>query len=236
MKAHLSLALLVVASAFVAPVRADDEGDDEAAAIAQRYGMDEFDQVEALKFTCNVRHGSATESRAWTWDVAGNTVTVDTREAGKPFHHAFDPRTADRGRDAELDRWFEDDLDWLLFPLRFDEDRPMDISFDEDQPLPLPPGTADELTIDYGGDDPRAGDTDEIYFDDETRLIRQRVYRKGGAAVPTMVATWDDHERLGPLLVALRHKSGDGKTEIWFTNVEAKLQGSPAWVRPRPGR
>jgi hypothetical protein len=224
MKSQLSLALLVVASVFVSPLRADEEGDDQAATIADTYGMDNFDRLDALKFTCNVRQGSTTESRAWTWDIAGHKVTLDTRQAGKPFHHVYD----------DVDRRFEGDADWLLFPLRFTEDRPMEISLDEEQPLPIPPGTADELTIAYGGDDSRAGDTDEIYVDDDSGLIRQRVYRKGGAAVPTVVATWEDQERLGPIVVALRHKSRDGRTEIWFTNVEAKLQGSTAWVHPTP--
>ena len=238
MKALLSFALFLTAAAVVSPVRADEEGDDEAVAIAHHYGMDDFDRVEALKFTCNVRQGTTTVARTWNWDLTGHRVSLDTRQAGRPFHHVYDPRSVGSGngrRDAEVDRWFTADREWLLFPLRFTEDRNMEISLDEDQPLPIPPGRADLLTIDYAGDDSGAGDTDEVYFDDENRLIRQRVFRKGGAADPTLVATWDDHERLGPILVSLRHRSGDGRTEIWFTNVEARVRGSDTWIRPHPG-
>jgi hypothetical protein len=239
MKPLLMLVLSAVCLlAAPARARADEEGEDEAMAVAHRYGMDNFDRLTGLKFTFNVRRGTTTMSRSWQWDIEAGTVTVSTREAGKALKHSYRPTALSDGNAAlnnKVDRWFVNDRYWLLFPLQITTDRGVDVSLDEAEPLPIPPGQADRITVVYAenvGYTP--GDVYEIFLDDD-RLVRQMVFRKGGSAVPTLTATWEDHARVGPILLSMRHKSADGGTEIWFSDVEARVKGSDAWVRPVPG-
>jgi hypothetical protein len=238
MRIVLFLAALLSAVWMPSACWADEEGEDEAMAIAHRYGMDDFGRVAALKFTFNVRRGTTTVSRSWLWNVESHKVSVATRENGKAFRHAYDPTLLSSGipaRNLQADRWFVNDSYWLLFPYHLMNDRNMEITLEDDEPFPIPPGHGDQLTVVYAenvGYTP--GDVYELFFDGD-HLIRQMVFRKGGAATPTLVATWEDHATLGPLLVSLRHKSADPSVEIWFSDVHARLKGSDKWLKAAVG-
>jgi hypothetical protein len=231
MKAHLLLASLLALPVLSIHVHADEEGDDEVAALAHRYGMDHFDRIDSLKFTFNVREGTSTVTRHWEWDIAGGKVSLVTGDK-RPMHHTYSRSDMAAGKAAlnrQVDGWFVADREWLLLPLKFVTDHGAEITLDEDQPLPVPPGTSDCVTVEYADN----GDAYEIYFD-EDRVIRQSVFRKGESAAPAEIATWTDLVRIGPILVSLRHKSADGRKEIWYSDVEARIQGSRRWLRTTP--
>lgn len=51
------------------------------------------------------------------------------------------------------------------------------------------------------------------------------VYREGGQPEASLVTTWEDQQRFGPLLIPTRFRSGDGTFEVWFSGVEVKTVG-----------
>ncbi len=228
----------ILAAPFLSPrAHADEDGDEEAAAIAHRYGIEDFNRLDALKFTFNIRETTTTVSRAWTWSLSSGKVALVSRVGGKPFTHAVNLQAAPGSpQDRRVTAWFESDRQWLLLPLEIVNDRNVDITIDEEQPLPIPPGNADCLIVDpvETATGPHA-DAHEIYYDAE-RIILQSVLRRGGSPTPALVLTWSDLARMGPILVSLRRKSADGRTEIWFSDVEVKLKGGQDWVRAKPGR
>jgi len=69
----------------------------------------------------------------------------------------------------------------------------------------------------------------ELFVDKSYRIV-QWIYRKGGDPTPTRVTTWEDYKRVGPLTLALDHKSADGKFRVWFTDVAVRLAGKSDWI------
>jgi hypothetical protein len=100
-------------------------------------------------------------------------------------------------------------------------------------PLPIGSGTGRRLVVAYPPDKGYTpGDVYEIFVDERFR-IQQWIYRKGGAAQPTRITTWEEYERLGPLTVSLLHRSADETFRLWFTDVGVKLKGQKLWTEPK---
>ena len=220
------------------PILADEDGNEEAAAIAHRYGVEEFGRIDALKFTFNVREGTTTVSRVWTWGVGSGKVSLATRTNGRPFTHALNLVSAapPSPQDRRVAAWFESDRRWMLLPFQLVNDRNADITLEEELPLPVPPGIADCLIVDpVDSAHPPRADAYEIFYDPQ-RFILQTILRPNGAPTPSTVFVWSDLARVGPILVSLRRKTGDGRTEMWFSDVAVKLAGGPDWVAAKPGR
>ena len=53
---------------------------------------------------------------------------------------------------------------------------------------------------------------------------------RGGAAKPTLVATWEENRHLGPLVVSLNHRGAERNIRVWSTDVAVKLAGSDYWI------
>ncbi len=45
------------------------------------------------------------------------------------------------------------------------------------------------------------------------------------------MSTWEDHRRLGPLLMSLDHQGPDG-FRVWFSDVALMLQNGEDWLYP----
>jgi hypothetical protein len=73
------------------------------------------------------------------------------------------------------------------------------------------------------------GDVYELFVGEDGRIV-QWVYHHGGAAKPTLVATWEENRHLGPLMVSLNHRSAEREIRVWFTGVAVKLAGSERWT------
>ena len=53
--------------------------------IAKTYGLDSFDQVEAIRYTWNAQFPGLNVSRTWTWEPKTNQVTFEGKDKdGKP--------------------------------------------------------------------------------------------------------------------------------------------------------
>jgi len=198
--------------------------------IADAYGASGFDQIEALRYTFNVRIGDRQISRSWVWEPATDRVLLKSEEGGADY---------DRGQVGvsnelhAVDARFVNDNYWFLFPLHVYWDPGAELTDRGTAPLPIGPGVGRRLVVAYpAGKGYTPGDVYEIFVDEDFR-IRQWIYRKGGAAQPTRITTWEDHRRLGPLTVSLLHRSADESFRLWFTEVGVKLKGDQLWTEPR---
>ncbi len=224
--------LAVTALAAVAGCAALRRAGSPFNAVAAAHGAGGFDRVEALRYTFNVKIGDTVASRRWEWEPRTDRVTFH----GSPAQGgvvAYERAALAGGAPEALkkvDAWFINDNYWLLFPLRVHWDAGAAVAAD-DRPaeMPLGGGRGRRLVVRFppdGGYTP--GDVYEL-FTDEAGRIRQWIYRKGGAAQPTRVTTWEAYSRYGPLLIALERRGADESFRVWFTEVAVKLAGESSW-------
>ena len=235
MKTHICFALLTALAATVAagcasPSRPADEG--ARYRLARHYGLDGFDRVEAIRFTFNARVGAKHVRRTWLWKPASGEVThwAGSTAAAETFTHPL-PTGDDDARRRALDAKFVNDRYWLLFPLHLAWDQNAVVEEHAPAPRPLGPGEARRLTVRYppaGGYTP--GDIYELYIGAGEEIV-EWVYRRGGDAQPTRMATWEDHRRVGPLTVSLTHNGPDG-FKVWFSDVALRTRDSRGWHYP----
>ncbi len=207
-------------------------GEDARQQIAQWYGIDGFDQVEAIRFTFNAQVGAKQVRRAWLWKPATGEVThwANRQAAAEAFTHPLPAETID-ARQRALDAKFVNDRYWLLFPLHLAWDHAAMVDDQGQARRPMGEGEARRIEVRYppaGGYTP--GDVYELFVDTRGEIL-EWVYRRGGDARPTRMSTWEDHRRLGPLRVSLEHQGPDG-FRVWFSDVALRLQNRPDWVYP----
>lgn len=208
------------------------QGDDPAAKIARAYGIENFDDLEAIRYTFNVLINGKTIQRSWVWEPEARRVTY---KGNGPDGEAMEA-TYDRGKpdsekfDGKIDAWFINDQYWLLFPFHLKWDQGIAISEDGIQPLPIGAGSANRITVSYPPDKGYTpGDAYKLYYGPDY-LIKQWTYHKGGVQKPTRVATWEQHASVGPVTISLSHRGEDESFKLWFTDVAARPKGSQAWI------
>jgi hypothetical protein len=202
--------------------------------LAEAYGVDNFDQVEELRYTFNVKLPDRVVSRSWSWEPKKDRVTfMGTAEQGGTVAYE---RASLAGQASEqvkkIDPQFVNDNYWLIFPLRLYWDHSATVTVDE-APMNLPIGTGQgkRMVVKYPANEGYTpGDVYELFIDSSGR-IAQWIYRKGGDPKPTRVTTWEEYRKAGPLTLALDHKGPDGVFRVWFTDVAVRLTGKPDWIK-----
>ena len=199
--------------------------------IGNAYGVDYFGSIEQIQYEFNVRIGDKRIKRFWIWEPKLDRVTfkgVNYQKAVTYNRRDIEKTTSSALK--KLDAWFINDNYWLLFPFHVVWDANIIVEDLGRQNLPLGGGSSRRVVITFppsGGYTP--GDVYEIFIDDDYRL-KQWVYRKGGAAEPTRMTTWEDHRQVGPLMLSLNHKAGDDNFRVWFTSVGVKVTGTDSWM------
>jgi hypothetical protein len=223
-----TLAITVLGCAL--PAKHSD--DDVRQKIAAAYGIQAFGQVEQIRYTFNVQLGDKRVERHWTWWPQQDRV--EFRPEGnveRAVQYARAELDSDRsGNLKELDAKFINDQYWLLFPYHLVWDRQTTVEEVGQRPLPIGTGKATCVVVSYppsGGYTP--GDVYELFVDEQSRLV-QWIYRRGGAAEPTRIATWEEHRKIGPITLALDHRGPDDSFRVWFTGVSVKLKGADQWI------
>lgn len=225
----ISLALIHMAGCATPASRTEG---DARRQLAQRYGLDAFDQVKVIRFTFNAQVGTKQVRRAWSWAPHTGKVTLwaEGPAAASTFTHPLADNTTD-DRLRALDAKFVNDRYWLLFPLHLVWDQSAEVEDRGQAVRPLGAGQARLIEVRYpssGGYTP--GDVYELFIDDNGK-IAEWVYHRGGDAQPTRMTTWEDHRRLGPLVVALDHRGPDG-FRVWFSDVALKRVDREGWLYP----
>ncbi len=208
--------------------------------IAKTYGIDAWDQVEAIRYTFTLDAGKLKLHRSWIWEPKTDTITYDGPDnAGKPVKITYSrSQLASQSAFVKemVDPGFFNDQYWLLFPFHLIWDTGATIEDAGMQKLPLGKGKARKVVVKYpssGGYLP--GDTWAIFAAPDNR-IHELEFHHGGTAKPSVVlATWEGYKKAGPLLVSTQHRGkADGHpfTES-LSNVAVKLAGSDAWMEAK---
>ena len=206
--------------------------------IAKTYGIDSWDQVEAVRYTWNGEiTGLFKASRTWTWEPKTNKVTFEgVDKDGKPQKVTYPRSELSTQPDAvkKVDSGFINDNYWTLFPFHAYWDTSATVTDQGMQKLPLGTGSATLVSVKYpsqaGGYTP--GDTWNLYVGKDNR-IQVLEFHHGGDAKPSLViATWTGYKKAGPLLFSTEHRgTADGKPlHIFLTNVAVKMVGSDKWI------
>jgi hypothetical protein len=211
-----------------------------AETIAKAYGLDSFEQIEAIRYTWNGEiPGLFKVSHAWEWEPKTGRVSYEGKDKdGKPVKVTYlqsQLNTQPANVKDEIEPSFVNDNYWLIFPFHAYWDTSATVTDQGMQKLPQGEGSARHVVVKYpqeaGGYTP--GDTWELYVGKSNR-VEQFVYRRGGPRKPSLVtASWAGYKKAGPLLISTEHRgTADGKPlHISISDVSVKLTGSNTWVK-----
>jgi hypothetical protein len=205
--------------------------------IAKTYGLDSWDQIEAIRYTWNAQFPGVNVSRTWIWEPKTGRVTFEGKDKdGKPVKVSYlqSELNSQPANVKEIEPNFINDQYWLVFPLHVYWDSSADVKDMGTQKLPIGQGTAKQVVVKYpaeaGGFTP--GDTWELFLGPNGR-VEQFVYRRGGAQKPSVViASWTGYKKAGPLLISTEHRgTADGNPlHLFISNIAVKLTGSDKWI------
>ena len=205
--------------------------------VARTYGLDQFGQVEAIRYTWNAQFPGVNISHKWSWEPKKDQVTYEGKDKdGKPVKATYLRSQLNSQPDNvknEIDPSFVNDNYWLLFPLHAYWDKSATATDQGMKPLPQGSGSAQLVSVKYpsdGGYTP--GDTWDLYVGTDGR-VQQFVYHRGGPKKPsTVIATWEGYKKAGPLLISTDHNgTADGNAvRIFITDLSVKVTGSENWI------
>jgi hypothetical protein len=207
--------------------------------IAKTYGLDSWDQIQAIRYTWNAQLGSLEISRTWEWEPKTSKVSYEGKDKdGKSVKVSYMRSELSSQPEAvrnEVDPAFINDNYTFLFPLKAYWDTSPAVIDQGTYNLPVGSGVAELVAVRYpaesGGYTP--GDTWELYVGKDNR-VEYLVYHRGGPKKPSLLfVTWAGQKKAGPLLVSTDHRGfADGKPiRIFFSDVSVKVTGSDTWLK-----
>ena len=207
--------------------------------IAKTYGIDSWNQIEAIRYTWNGEiTGLFKAAHTWEWEPKTNKVTFEgTDKDGKPVKVTYTRTELSSQPDNvknQVDPSFINDNYWVLFPFHAYWDTSATVIDQGVFNLPLGSGTAELVPVKYPADSGYTpGDTWDLYIGKDSRVVYFD-YHRGGAKPPSRVfATWAGYKKAGPLLFSTEHRgTADGKPlHIFLTDVAVKVTGSDTWMK-----
>lgn len=215
----LALGLASLLAACAAPLSLDPARID----IPSAYGIEAWDQVEAIRFTMQRDAAGQRTSSKWVWEPGPDRVT-----AYDPFDQ---PMTWNRGsvpgQHRERSAVFEHDLRWLLFPLSLSWDTSLTVVDRGSVAGPIGGAPARWIQV----LEPGAGLAGPGYdlFVDDFGVVREWIIRgPNGESLET--ATWSTPVPVGPIYLSLDHFEIDGSYRISFPDVAVKLKDQDRWI------
>ncbi len=205
--------------------------------IAKNYGLDSFEQIDAIRYTFNIQFPALNVSRSWVWEPKTGQVSYEGKDKdSKPVKATYVRSQLSSQSDAvknEIDPGFVNDNYWFMLPFHVYWDTSANIQDKGMQQLPLGNGSAELVSVKYPSDvGYTPGDTWDLYIGKDNR-IEQMVYHRGGPKKPSLViATWEGYQKAGPLLVSTEHRgtADGGALHLFFSDVAVKLTGSDTWM------
>ena len=207
--------------------------------IAKAYGLDSYGQVEAIRYTFNLRAPGRNLSRSWVWQPKTSQISYEGNDKdGNPVKVTFIQSKLNSESaivKEKIDWFFVNDNYWAFLPFHLYWDSSganvQDMGM---QKLPLGNGSAKLVTVKYPNGGYTPGDTWDLYVGSDNRL-KEMVYHRGApkSPVPALVTvTWEGYKKAGPLIFSTEHRgTADGKPlHLFFSNVAVKLVGSDTWI------
>ncbi len=187
----------------------------EAELLAQKNGIDSWEDVRQIDFTFNVdRGGQNVAKRSWSWKPqTGDVIMMSATDTLKYNRSSMDSIA------INADRGFINDKYWLLAPYQIVWDEGTSISYEKDVESPLAKKNLNKLTLVYQGDGGyNPGDAYDFFYDDDYK-VTEWIFRKGNAQEPSMVTTFEGYQNFKGLHIATEHKNEDGSFKLYFTDI-----------------
>ena len=187
--------------------------------IAEANGIENFDDVEELRYTFNVKvNDTLRTSRAWSWNPKTDMVTLTTPDSTVTYNHK-----TEAAENEKTDQRFINDQYWLLFPFHLVWDD-MEWEHTEEATAPISGEQMQRVTITYpDGAGYTPGDMYEVYFGNDY-MIQEWVYLSGGNRERPFATTWEDYEVYEGIAIAEMHSNADGSFELFFSDVEVVME------------
>src|SRR5262249_46497953 len=187
--------------------------------IAKAFGIDSFDQIDAIRYTFNINLPGLKLSRGWVWEPKADRVSYEGKDkAGNPVKATYvrsQLSSQPENVKNEIDPDFVNDQYWLVFPFHTCWDTSPKVEDKGMQKLPLGGRSARQVVVQYsaeGGYTP--GDTWELFVGPDNR-VKQLFFRHGAGAnapIKVTIVTWAGYKKAGPLLFSTDHRgNADGK-------------------------
>ena len=187
-----------------------------ADSIADAHGFGRWREVARLDFAFAVDVADTNRvRREWSWFPGADSVVA----VGPGGTVAYVRNTPLDSLAEATDADFVNDTYWLLMPFYLvwsEGGYESSVTYRDTMPLSREIGT--RLTVQYrpeGGYTP--GDAYDLYVDAD-HVLREWVFRKGGAAEPSMVTDWSDYRTYGGLLLPGDHR-GEGPLRIYHPDI-----------------
>ncbi len=219
--AGLAVLLIVITSSFIIPKNIKKEiiqEDTILEKVANANGLQNWKDVEEIKFTFNVDRDTTHFERTWTWKPKTNDITATSAEGTIDYNWASMDSIANK-----TNAGFINDKYWLLAPYQLVWDaNNVSHTHNKESVAPMSKKAMQKLTIVYGGEGGYTpGDAYDFYFGDDL-IIQEWVFRKSNQAEPSMITSFEDYKMLKGLNIATMHKMGEGNFKLYFTNLEVK--------------
>jgi len=187
--------------------------------IAEANGINNFKNVQMLEFTFNVQRDTAKpSSRHWQWFPKTNDIVFITDSITTKFKRG-DTSTATLKR---LNARFTNDEYWLLYPFHLVWDTGFELRDSSMKTAPISGKNLRKITAKYNNKDGfTPGDMYDVYVDENNR-IQEWAFHSGGKPEPSLITTWEDYKSFSGIQIAQKHKSKDGKFNLWFTGIIVK--------------
>lgn len=178
--------------------------------VAQASGINQWEDVEIAKFTFNVeRNGETVVSRNWEWKPKTGDITLNVQDTSITFNRNQKLDSLSIGND----RSFINDIYWLLPQFKLVWDQGTQITYPEN-------GEEQIVRITYTGNDGYTpGDQYDMVIDNDMMVSSWKYYPKG-ATQAAMETTFESYEDYSGIKIATDHRTPDGATRIYFTDIE----------------
>ena len=183
--------------------------------IANRYGYENWDTIETIKFTFNVDKDSSHFERSWEWYPKTNDVVLKSSTDTLRYN-----RSKIDSSFINADKAFINDKYWLLTPFNLVWDSGTTISNPEKGIAPLSKKTLNKITLTYsneGGYTP--GDAYDFYYNNDY-IIEEWIFRKGNSKEPSMMTTWENNQDINGILVTTSYKKTEDNWELSISDLE----------------
>src|SRR5215469_17296734 len=172
--------------------------------IAKVYGIDSWEQIDAIRYTFNFDLPALKRklSRSWVWEPKADRVSYEGKDkVGNPVKATYVRSQLSSQPDNvknEIDPGFVNDQYWLVFPFHTCWDTSAKVEDKGMQKLPLGAGSARLVVVQYsneGGYTP--GDTWELFVGPDNR-VKQLFFRHGAGAkapIKNTIVTWAGYRK-----------------------------------------
>ncbi len=192
--------------------------------IAGAAGLSNWNNVNSIAFTFNVKIGDKQIHRTWYWEPKNDIIKFYL--PNKKDSTVFSQAKTDKSSSPEIikrDKQFINDSYWLLFPFHLVWDNNVSITLQKNlSASPIGGKQAGEVVVKYTADKGYTPNDKYILYIDGNNNIIEWAYYKNSSSTPSRVTKWKDYKKFGPLTISLNRPGENDNFRVWFTNVEVK--------------